>query len=540
MNTEYQIQDLDHLGIVSGICDQIGLVEIIDEYIGPQKRKVSVGTAVKAMILNGLGMSSRHLYLTPEFYSNKPTELLLGKGILPEDLNDDSLGRALDILFEKGLSNIFALISNIACDTFNISTSSVHMDTTSLSLSGEYSEEEENAVHITYGHSKDKRPDLKQVIIGLICAYKTKIPLFFKSFDGNANDNKSFVSMIQDFVGQLKEGESFPRVIADSAMYTENILSRLPKDMLFVSRVPATLSQVKKCIAQADAKSMTLCSDPRYRYQWHNSDYAGVPQSWLLLRSQPAFLSAKKSLDKRIEKDKVSAEKRLRAHARRRFGCHKDAEESLRSLEKPLRYHKPQLRAVLEHKKYSKAGNPGKNAQPILTYSVQTELFRDEEAIEQASQRLGFFVLSTNEVGEERPDADSLLSDYKSQSSSIETGFRFIKDPMFFADALYLKKPSRIMSLTMIMSLCLLVYALAEDWLRSQLLLNNETLPNQVGKQTNRITIRRVFQMFEGIHLLSIHVSGHVHRQVSNLNDVHKQILRLLGPLCQQPYLLSG
>ena len=102
MSVEYQIKDLDHLGIVAGICDKIGLVEIIDEYIGPQKRKVSVGIAVKAMILNGLGISSRFLYLTPEYYSNKPIEFLLGKGICAEDLNDDSLGRALDVLFEKG------------------------------------------------------------------------------------------------------------------------------------------------------------------------------------------------------------------------------------------------------------------------------------------------------------------------------------------------------------------------------------------------------------------------------------------------------
>ena len=66
MSVECQSKDLDHLGFVAGMCDKIGLVEIIDEYIGPQNRKVSVGIAVKAMILNGLGLVSRFLYLTPE------------------------------------------------------------------------------------------------------------------------------------------------------------------------------------------------------------------------------------------------------------------------------------------------------------------------------------------------------------------------------------------------------------------------------------------------------------------------------------------
>ena len=67
----FATQSLDHLGIVAGVCDRIGLVDTIE------KRKVSVGESVGAMILSALGFVSRPLYLTPEFFSNKPMDLLL-------------------------------------------------------------------------------------------------------------------------------------------------------------------------------------------------------------------------------------------------------------------------------------------------------------------------------------------------------------------------------------------------------------------------------------------------------------------------------
>ncbi len=101
---------------------------------------------------------------------------------------------------------------------------------------------------------------------------------------------------------------------------------------------------------------------------------------------------------------------------------------------------------------------------------------------------------------------------------------------MFFADSLFLKKPARLMALLMVMGLSLLVYALAERQLRQALADTNQTIPNQVGKPTQTPTMRRVFQMFEGIDLLIIMLAGQVaSRQVLNLQPVHEHIVTLLG-----------
>ena len=83
---------IQHLGIISGICNECRLTDLIDRNIEQKRRKVSVGQAVQAMILNALGFTGRALYLTPRFYKNRPVDILVGKGLQARDLNDCSLG----------------------------------------------------------------------------------------------------------------------------------------------------------------------------------------------------------------------------------------------------------------------------------------------------------------------------------------------------------------------------------------------------------------------------------------------------------------
>jgi transposase len=136
---EIEFKNIDHLGIIAGIIDSIGLVEIINKLIGQEAgEKISAGHVVKAMILNGLGFVSSPLYMFPEFFQDKPCEHLIGKGVKAEYLNDDKLGRVMDKLFIKGLTEIFLAISSQVIKEFNISLKSSHLDSTSLHLHGEY------------------------------------------------------------------------------------------------------------------------------------------------------------------------------------------------------------------------------------------------------------------------------------------------------------------------------------------------------------------------------------------------------------------
>ena len=107
-----EVEDIDHLGIIAGIIDDIGMVDIINQKIGehPQE-EVSAGHVVKALILNCMGFLSAPLYLFSEFFMGKATEHLLGEGIKAEYLNARRIGRVLDKLYHHGTTSIFMTIA---------------------------------------------------------------------------------------------------------------------------------------------------------------------------------------------------------------------------------------------------------------------------------------------------------------------------------------------------------------------------------------------------------------------------------------------
>ena len=160
--------------------------------------------------------------------------------------------------------------------------------------------------------------------------------------------------------------------------------------------------------------------------------------------------------------------------------------------------------------------------------------------VEEAKLSLGKFIIATNELDPHNLPPAAMLENYTAQGVSVERGFRFLKDPLFFAHSLFLKNPARIMALLMIMGLALLIFALGERQLRQALKHSNLTIPDQTGKPTQNPTLRWVFQTFEGLDVLSVWADGRlVARQLLNLRPVHQQIMFLLGPQVQQCYLIE-
>lgn len=162
---EIKVKNLDHCGIIAGIIDEIGLVTQINQTISQHgNQKVTTGQAVKAMILNSLGMVSSPLYLFEKFFQGKATEHLLGKGILPEHLNDDCLGRALDKLYQAGVTKVFVTVALAAAKKMGVEVKSLHLDSSSFHVDGKYIEAEETEaepgqIKIQYGYSRDHRSD---------------------------------------------------------------------------------------------------------------------------------------------------------------------------------------------------------------------------------------------------------------------------------------------------------------------------------------------------------------------------------------------
>ena len=193
----YNSKVLDHLGLVSGMFDELGLGELIDQLI-PQdheKRNVSVGQAVKAMVLNGLGFMNRALYLTPKFFKDKPVDRLIGEGIEASHLNDDVLGRALDDIFAYDPTKLYSHLAAQSVSRLGLSCRFGHLDSTSFHVDGEYEidgPEEEGVVQLVKGYSRDHRPDINQLVLQLINERQAGIPILMEALSGNSSDKEGF------------------------------------------------------------------------------------------------------------------------------------------------------------------------------------------------------------------------------------------------------------------------------------------------------------------------------------------------------------
>jgi transposase len=294
------------------------------------------------------------------------------------------------------------------------------------------------------------------------------------------------------------------------------------------------LKAVKLLYHEIDAEDMWVANEDT-RYTEVGSYYAGVKQRWLLVLHEPSRQRQDATLQKRIDKERQTAQKALQRLMNKDYGCEDAVCKAVDALKKKWHYHDAKL-TIRTETRYRQPGRPTEHTPSDTVWCFDAELVEDDTRIEAVRRTHGKYVIATNDLDDTHLSAQQMLTIYKSQSSSVERGFRFLKDPLFFADSLFLKKPSRIMALLMVMGLSLLVYALAENQIRQELAERDETLPDQTGKPTQRPTARRVFQMMEGVDVLIIEQGDIQQRLILNLTDLRKQIVRLFGPHVRKLY----
>ena len=532
------VENLDHLGIVAGLVDELGLVEYLNEQVGVDPReRLSIGVVVKAMILNGLGFVSAPLYLFEQFFVGKATAHLLGEGVTAEHLNDDRLGRGLDQLYQAGVSDLFVGLALQAQQRFAVECRRAHVDSTSFAVDGEYASNPEAwvegapvPIRVTYGYSRDHRPDLKQFVMNLVCWGDGDLPAFLELADGNQSDKAHFAEVLLAFQQQWQfEG----LYVADSALYSEPNLQALA-GLSWLTRVPLTLTAATDLVSTVPNSALQSTDVPGYRIASVCNDYGGVRQRWFVVESEARRQADLAKLERTIATATAQAQMQLDRLHRQEFACEADALAALESLAAQLPWHHLTDRQVTSKAHYDRPGKPKPGTVPTrVSYHPQATLTLYHEQQTRHQHRAGRFILATNVLDPEALSPTQALQEYKAQQGT-ERGFRFLKDPLFFASSVFLKSPERIMALAFIMALCLLVYTLGQRQLRQALQQADQTLPNQLGKGTQHPTLRWIFQCFMAIHLVTLNGV----QQVVNLTEERHHMLQFFGAPYRKYYLL--
>jgi transposase len=216
----------------------------------------------------------------------------------------------------------------------------------------------------------------------------------------------------------------------------------------------------------------------------------------------------------------------------------KDAERAVKPIIKKLKYH--QINYYIENiEKHTKRGRPGKDSTlERVDCRVNSAFIKDDAAMQTAENRLGRFVLATNELDLERLSDKEFLSEYKGLSQN-ENGFRFIKDTKFCIDSVFLKTPARIEALMMVMTLCLMVYNVGQHKLRNILEEKQETIPSQVKKPISNPTLQWVFRILDTISVVRVVVdraNNIIKELTGNLTELSRRIIGYFGEAALKIY----
>ncbi len=532
--SKYDVKRLDHLGMIAGFCKEIGLNEWIDAHFPKESHNshITNGQLFIAMLLNGLGFVSRTLHVYPEYFKDIPTERLLGKGVHPEHINDDVLGRFLDSLYEKGVSSLYQELAFKVVRHLGLPCNSLNLDATSFHVDGEYHQDiDAQTIHLTQGYSRDHRPDLNQVVLNLITENKAGIPLYMKACSGNMQDVQGFKEIVKEHIKSLKAAYKNTYFIGDAALYTEETINALAEEeQFFITRVPQKLKEAKHLIEKAKSIEWTSLDNGNSGY-WTTSQYGGVSQRWLLIKSSQAKVREEHILNKVISKSTDSSLKSFNRLCRKAFSCSADAKKALQEWIDAQEFVTLHSEAIVEEQKHAKRGRPGLDAKYTSQFYITGFLATSLNLKAQAQDTKGLFIIATNDCSDAL-SMQFILDEYKSQQA-VERGFRFLKSPDFLTSSFFLKKPERIEALLMIMTSCLMIYASVEHQIRKVLQENNASFPDMKKKPTQKPTAKWVFFCFQGISVLTIEGT---HQVVTNMMDRQRALLDCFGKLYWQFY----
>lgn len=508
------------LPVCAAYCRRLGLVELVDRMV-PTQMALRPGLAVQAMVLDTLS-GRTPLYRVEQFLAGQDVELLLGEPVPTHAFNDTNLARSLDAIFAAGTSKIVTELGLRAASAFRLDTTVPSYDTTSTSVWGDYLacelEPPPPGPVVTRGHSKDHLPELKQFMTELLCVDRG-VPIFGRTLNGNSSDktsNNEMLSRISSILAKHGLGPGAFVYVADSALVTERNLEAVGPN-LFVTRLPATYAECGRAIAEAVGSGAwtdigRLAENPAGTGR-PSAEYKAFETSVVLYgKTYRAVVVHSSSHDKRRQKklDKAIAESEKSLNAelgglQKVYFCEADARTAAARAEK-LSDRLHTVTAAVRPVEVRRPGRPPAH-RPALTntrYELSCKLVENAAGVDRERSLAGCFVLLTNvpTEGDGALDAARLLRTYKGQYG-VESDFAFLKDPLVVND-LFLKTPSRIDALGMVLIIALMVWRLMERSMRAYVENAKTTLPGWDRKETTKPTAFMMTTKMTGIMVAKI------------------------------------
>jgi transposase len=541
------------LPVLGRFLKRLRIEEFLSKHLPREDRRSRVPTATALLLLvRNLLISREPLYGVGEWAARHDTRWLdITDKQLPA-LNDDRVGRALDRLFDADVAALALDVAAHAVRAFDVTLDELHNDSTTVTFHGEYEDADRERtlrgklrLAVTWGHNKDHRPDLKQLLYILTVSGDGAVPVHFRAESGNATDDRSHIET-WNLLRTLTGSADF-LYVADCKLATaENMAHIHRQGGRFLSVLPRTRREdaaFRARVARGDADWRPIHDkrddDGNLVDQFSIDAPAGQSAEGYRLVWYHSTRKAELDFEARLARLKRAVE-RLDA-LRRKLGSprtrYRLRAKVIVAVERILDELNVRAWITTEVKEVStprlgqeKRGRPGKGTKYVKKGDdVRFELTHrvDMEALAEEAKCDGIFPLITNERSLSELQ---LLLAYK-QQPAIERRFEQMKTD-FVVAPVYLKETSRIQALLCVYFFVLLVESLLERELRRAMAAKEiESLPlYPEGRACRRPTARKVIDLFEDVqrHTL-VSDEGSTVEFATELTRLQRRILRLLG-----------
>jgi transposase len=551
---ELRSYDVGALPLLNRFVERMQLPRILSEYLPRDDSRTELPTVTALLVLfANLLLAREPIYGVGEWAALFPPDLL---GLREQDLarlHDDRLGRSLDRMFEGiGPALIMAVVRHVIRE-FAISLEELHNDSTTVSFYGAYddagqeSEQRGRPTHaITWGHSKARRPDLKQLLYILTVTSDGNVPVFFTSASGNTVDDGTHIGnwdLLYELIGhanflyvadcKLASRENLSHIATRGGRFVTVLPRGRSEDVAFRQRLRAAPAALKwtllYVLANDDGQivdELFACGDDQvhsegYRLLWYRSTRKAEQDKTRRARSIQKGTEALSDLRERLQ------------GPRTRFRERSKVEQALAELLAEAEASSWLLVEIEEQEeetfRQATRGRPSEQTKYLKETRTRFTLTwkLNVESLSEAEREDGVFPLLTND---RKLSATEVLQAYKRQPLLEKRFSQFKTD--FAVAPVYLKNVSRIQGLLAAYFFVLLVQTLLERELRQAMARAGEaSLPlYPEDRKCARPTTHRVIEVFASIQRHEVRVGeGEPQVMVTKLTKLQRSIIRLLG-----------
>jgi transposase len=540
------------LPILNHLLQRTQLAEILQAYLPQQDRRVSPPPVkVLLALVRNLLVAREPIYGLGAWAARYAPDLLdLAAEELPR-LNDDRGGRCLDQLFLADIPSLSLAFATGVVRAFQVELAELHNDSTTITFSGAYSHATAEkrylgrpTLAITFGHNKDHRPDLKQLLYLLTVSEDGGVPLHFSAKNGNTADDQTHRET-WDLLCKLAGRCDFLYVADCKLASRDNLAYLAQRGGRFVTVLPRTRSE------DAAFRQRLRAGQVRWQALWDKTDEQGEVCDRFSICDEPAVTAEgyrllwyhsthKAELDAATRATQVERALQRLGHLRQKLLAprtrYRQAEKVQRAVDEILAagdvadfLRVEVLPREQEHFRQEKRGRPGPETRYVKSVRTRFDLRYEAEPVRMAAESVtdGVFPLVSN-APELTPR--EVLHSYKRQPT-IEKRFAQLKTD-FAVAPVYLKEARRIEALLAVYFFALVVEALLERELRQAMQRAGiEALPlYPEGRSCRSPTARRILDLFEDVQRHELHSgNGPPTVMVTQLTPLQRKILKLLG-----------